>query len=542
MSWITGSSSVGYIDVLDKLMKAATGQGATAVSIQSGTATTGAYVVGDILTVSGGTSTFAAKIRVTGVSTGNITSAVVSEGGSYTANPSNPVSVTGGGGTGATFNLTFASNGWTLRRRSQQAASATVGSGGSGGTNGTQTVTLSSVGAVGVTTAAQFSVTVAGGTITAVLGVVTAGLYEEVPANPVAVTGAGLSGATLNVTWAFPATQDQVMILEGSGGGTPVFVGFRTYQAANGANTAFNWALFGFTAFNPLLTFDAQAGKSPGDPTGATNTTGAFVPLHNNGASFPIDLWFSITPNRIEGVFKVRNATVTHYSSLYVGFLNRFGSPSEWPYPIYISGCTTRVRALFNSTILTYVSSIMELIAANPTGGPAFYLRSDGNWQPVLNSSVASDETSPNRSLVNERVLYPVGVSNPALQDTDADDNITADPQANGGILLSGASGNDTVIAGSGVPGSPNLTLHPTPNTGGALRRLFPLTLQLGSDGPPTEHDVVGELDGVFWVSASDVTTPLTSEDFITQGTDRYRVFKSGSRALDYTYFAIKEQ
>lgn len=538
MSWILGSSSVGYIDVLDKLIKAATGQGATAVSIVSGG--TG-YTVGDILDVSGGTFDFRVKIRVTSVSSGVITGAVISEGGSYTSNPTNPVAVTGPGNDDATFNLTFASNGWTLRRRSQQAASATIGAGGSGGTNGTQTVTLATTGAVGVTTSAQFSVTVAGGAITAVLGVVTPGLYEKMPTNPVAVTGAGLVGATLNVTSAAPTTQDQVAILEGTGGGSDqVFVGVRTYQAVNGANTAFNWSLHGFSAFNDGLTFDAQANKSPGDPTVATNTTGAFVPLHNNGASFPLDFWFSITPNRIIGEVKVRNATVTHYSSFYLGFLNRFGSPSEWPYPLFIAGSSTRVRALFNSTIITYVSSIGELIATGTggTNGPGWYLRSDSTWQSIANSGVASDETSPTRSKTQARTSFPIGESSTGVQGVDTDDSITAA----GGFTLAANGASDSVIALSGVPGTPNLTLHPTPNTGGGLRRLYPLTIQFAETGPPVEKDIFGELDGVFWVSAADTTTPLTSEDFITVGTTRYRVFQSGNRALDYTYLAIEEK
>lgn len=537
MSWIVGSSSVGYIDMLDKLIKAATGQGVTAVAIQAGG--TG-YAVGDIVTVTGGTFDFVAKLRVTTVSGGVVTGVVVSEGGSYTSNPSNPVAVTGPGNDDATFNLTFASNGWTLRRRSQQAASATVGSGGSGGTNGTQTVTLGATGAVGVTTTATFSVTVSGGAITAVLGVVTPGLYEKMPTNPVAVTGAGLMGATLNVTSAAPTTQDQVAILEGTGGGSDqIFVGVRTYQAVNGANTAFNWSLHGFSAFNDGLTFDAQANKSPGDPTLATNIQGAFVPLHNAGASFPLDFWFSITPNRLIAEVKVRNATVTHYSSLYMGFVNRYGSPSEWPYPLFIAGSSTRVRALFDSTIITYVSSIMELIAvSSAANGPGWYLRSDSTWQPIANSSVSSDETSPTRAKQQSRTTFPVGESIPGNQDIDNDDLISD----NGGFQLSGNGATDCIIALSGVPGTPNLTLHPTPNTGGALRRLYPLTIQFSETGPPAEKDIFGELDGVFWVSAADVTTPLTSEDFITVGTTRYRVFKSGNRALDYTYLAIEEK
>ena len=65
------------------------------------------YTAGDVLTVVGGTSTVAAQITVSTVSAGAITAVTVSASGTYTAIPSNPVSVTGGTGSGAKFNLTF---------------------------------------------------------------------------------------------------------------------------------------------------------------------------------------------------------------------------------------------------------------------------------------------------------------------------------------------------------------------------------------------------------------------------------------------------
>jgi hypothetical protein len=236
-------------------------------------------------------------------------------------------------------------------------------------------------------------------------------------------------------------------------------------------------------------------------------------------------------------MFKVRNGTVTHYSSMYQGFVNRFGSPSEWPYPLFIAGCTTRTYALFNSTILTYVSGLAELITAGGVGisGPAFYRRSDSTWVGISNSGVTSDETSPVRSTDVERVVYPIGEAAVSSTDIDADDLITLAPVTDG-LLWSQIAPTD------GVPGTATKTLHPTPNTGGALRRLYPLTIQFSKDGPPVERDIFGELDGVFWVSAADITTPLTSEDYVAVGTSRYRVFKSGNRALDYTYFAVEER
>lgn len=66
------------------------------------------YTLNDLLTVAGGTTDSAAVIKVTAVSSGVVTSAVIVDRGIYTTLPTSPAAVTGGTGTGATFNLTSA--------------------------------------------------------------------------------------------------------------------------------------------------------------------------------------------------------------------------------------------------------------------------------------------------------------------------------------------------------------------------------------------------------------------------------------------------
>jgi hypothetical protein len=66
------------------------------------------YAVGNVLTVVGGTPVVgAATLTVATVSSGVITSVNVTNFGSYVTTPTNPVSVTGGTGSGATFNLIY---------------------------------------------------------------------------------------------------------------------------------------------------------------------------------------------------------------------------------------------------------------------------------------------------------------------------------------------------------------------------------------------------------------------------------------------------
>jgi hypothetical protein len=65
------------------------------------------YTVGNVLTFVGGTFTTAAQVTVATVSAGVITSISVTTNGTYTALPTNPVSVTGGAGSGATFTVNW---------------------------------------------------------------------------------------------------------------------------------------------------------------------------------------------------------------------------------------------------------------------------------------------------------------------------------------------------------------------------------------------------------------------------------------------------
>ena len=69
------------------------------------------YAVNDILTVAGGAFGSAAQVKVLAVSTGVITSIALVDAGTYEAAslPSTPNTVTGGGGSGATIALLFAS-------------------------------------------------------------------------------------------------------------------------------------------------------------------------------------------------------------------------------------------------------------------------------------------------------------------------------------------------------------------------------------------------------------------------------------------------
>jgi hypothetical protein len=78
---------------------------ATAVTI--GTAGTG-YTAGDTVVVDNGFNTIPVELTIGAVDgSGGVTSVAISNAGDYTEIPTNPVTVTGGSGSGATFDMTF---------------------------------------------------------------------------------------------------------------------------------------------------------------------------------------------------------------------------------------------------------------------------------------------------------------------------------------------------------------------------------------------------------------------------------------------------
>lgn len=439
MTWVTGNAT-GYQDLLDQLVQVATSNHlASAVINAAGTG----YVAGEVVTLSGGTSTHAAKLEILTVGgSGEVSTFRVKEGGAYTVNPSDPISTTGGSGSGFTVDGTFAGTGWTIQ-------------------------------------------------------------HDESPGS------------------------EREVILQGEGLGATdeILVAVKSFTSGS----AKNWWVGGMASYNGTLELYEQSGISPGlDPSDGTPlaTGGAFVPLHDNG-SFPIAFWFSVTANRICGVAQVENATVTRFSSFYMGFLNRFGTSSEFPYPLYVGGSSAREDTLFTDTELRY-TGITEAIGINGRVGPGFYRRVDSVWQSVQNSSL-NDTGSPSRIQTDEATIYPCGESDNTVAES-GDQNIVVDG--------SSSLNWQDFIPPTGVPGTASKTLERSPDSTDDLFILIPATLMLSVG---SFLGSVGELDGVYWFSPGSVGTLPSPGDTITIGTDVYRIFLNGNRTQDWAFFALKE-
>jgi hypothetical protein len=122
---VTSAGTTAYSSIPSVALSASTTSGGVqATSSATMRASTGSttlasggtgYTAGDVLTVSGGTFSGAVQITVNTVTAGAVATFTVSNAGSaYSVLPTNPVSVTGGTGSGATFNVLWFVNTLTI--------------------------------------------------------------------------------------------------------------------------------------------------------------------------------------------------------------------------------------------------------------------------------------------------------------------------------------------------------------------------------------------------------------------------------------------
>lgn len=118
MAFTTGNAE-GHNDLLDRVRTFLTSNGWTslaytsarleATSMDSVASGGTGYAVSDTITLAGGTQTTRTVLTVTSVSSGAVTGANITTRGVYTVAPTDPVAQfsTSGGGSGATFNMTY---------------------------------------------------------------------------------------------------------------------------------------------------------------------------------------------------------------------------------------------------------------------------------------------------------------------------------------------------------------------------------------------------------------------------------------------------
>lgn len=444
MSATHNFSATDYDDALLRLLDLAVNNNVIAVAINAGGTL---YTVGDILTVVGGTvvSTLTATLEVTSVAAGVIDGIRVFDTGAYSSNPANPVSVTGGTGTLATFNLTFSTQNWAVNRN---VASS-----------------LSSI-------------------------------------DNVATSGAG-----------GPQVLEREVQLQGPGnaGADEIYIGILEVRDTGVAT--FNWQLFGFTGFNTLFDLVDQPGFSYLSP----DEIASFVPL----SSGVIECWFHVSPRALSGVMRIGST----YESFYLGFLNPYATPTEYPYPLYIAGSSSRWNENFGSSGPTQCGLADPgawTSTAGNTQGPAGLRFFDGSWQWINNWTFAGG----NRFESTDRLVYPASERTQQAPEVAPPDKFVRTDAANRWVAF---------IPHTGNPGAPAATLRPSEDSGGNITHLIPTVVHFVDPS----LQILGEIDSVFWGSTAG--NNIVSEDRVIIGGIYHRAFQSANRTDQFAFFFMRE-
>lgn len=292
------------------------------------------------------------------------------------------------------------------------------------------------------------------------------------------VTAAVANGWTANrqvTTNPSPRTHEVMLQGPGFGVGFEVYAGIRTYQ--DSLNNHYCWEVRGFTTYSAAQTWDNQTGASPQPVMRLWDST--------------IDYWLSITDRRIVLIAKCSNT----YHSLYLGFVNAFANPVEYPYPMYV--------ASDSATFGPFGATDNDTRAiAMPGDGSAYIREIGGLWRNV----VVHDESA----------LYDY--------QTVSESRYTMWP------YLSPCRNN--------LPNSPYyppLTrIEPLPGVSDSLFMMN--TYIVGCDD---KLGVLGVLEGIYWIPGN----TISAEQLLTNGGNNYRTFIAISRSTESPsqFYAVEE-
>lgn len=327
----------GHIRALKHLRDFISGSHVGSIAINAGGSSYDQGDVGTVLTVNGGTtqgdSSLAAEVEITevnnGSGTGAVTGARLVNSGSYSIEPA---TLSGNSPTGSTTG-----SGFTVDLTMDSWLTAEIAAGGSS-YSVSDVLTVSG----GTGTAATFEVTaVSSGAVTAVKPV-NIGAYTELPTNPASTTGGSGTGCTLTLTrshWIIHNDDysddetDFEFYCEGVNfSGANPFGAFLTHTSTEGPQ----WMFIGATGYNSGGTFFEQTNRSPASSVdNDTEGESSRIPLSTSD----MDFFFFANSRRIIVVMKIGNS----YEFMYLGLFFPFQDDpaTKYPLPFWVSGPTS---------------------------------------------------------------------------------------------------------------------------------------------------------------------------------------------------------
>ena len=476
------------------------------------TAGTG-YVVGDILELQGGSARVKAKIEVTSVGgSGDVTGVSVIEGGG--------VYSTTAGAAGATVGV--GNSDPTLTYAGDDACAVTV----------TDTPLITPLTGINLT-----AVSVSGtGTVT-----VTITLAE---------TGWTVDDRNTNNTVINSVNNEKEVVLVGDATGVTnkPYIWYRTFSETVTTTTHSGIACGGLIAHNPLIELWEHNPISTGllSNTTMATTMAATMAMPDTGAGHDdIDFWFAADDTHFREVCQVKDtASATDdgiYLHHYAGFLDRIGTETENPYPLYIFASMRDPTSAVTASSINLTGLAEQRCASN--GCSFLYDTQAGAFQSIRN---ADGLANPATEAWN---VYPASYPRPNDGSTGDVDNVIRDVhQTERSISIFGSDNGtnsvDRKIFNHGDRLTPWRNLRWIPGTVD-LPFLWPLTVahKATSSSPTATDRVIGNIQGCYWIpsdNGSGLRINDFSEDYVEIGTTRYLCFHNGNEKTANQYIAFE--
>jgi hypothetical protein len=251
-----------------------------------------------------------------------------------------------------------------------------------------------------------------------------------------------------------------------------------------------------------------------------------------------MDFWISADDKRISGVLDTNSAAATsddsQYHHFYSGYYDSFATEVEDPYPMFVGASATQYE-IDPSGSSGQISGLSECFrsGSSATNTSMFFYASEvSGWVTVANTTSGS-------------AASPQGVGMfPMVQASDKIGTFDSD-----GIADDGPVSLWTGVGSTGRAASTR-RLYPIPGATTAYHYPIPLTLyyrptgSFGGTTDTTKDSLRGSLANWFWVfntSSAGADIANFAEDYITVGSDRYRVFHTHVQKQRYHYVCVKE-
>lgn len=533
--------AVDYHDLMSKIVGMATSQHVATVAINNG-GTGGAFVIGDIITLTHAGALLDARFEVTAVAAGQITGLRINDSGAFSNRVVSAV-VGSSGGSNYVIGDVLEIQGGTQREKAKVkvatlsgSAVATVSVFENGGAYSVVPGASDTTVGIGPSGFAGDNLCTITSTMTGLIG--TTGL---------AVTGGGGTGATVDITiaqtgWTVDGrnTNNRVenslllekectLVGDASGLTNAPYVAMISNTRTSGLDTRYAIAVNGAVAHNPSLPLWQSPKIHPS--IGSNNnflTYGAYLLCPQN-KSQEIDFWFSIDDRRIVVITNVNPAAVNTdngiYMRMHMGLMNGYGTESENPYTMMV-GASSIDPALDPTVGHVQISGMPECVAdTGRDSGWFFYETDNAAWRNIKNSTSLVLPTNGEKY-----VTYPFGRL--TFVTDGSSDNIV------------GQGVGDTFSTWSNVTRtSPAFALRPIPGTSAQIF-LWPINIISRNITVPLGQGPRGEVRGMFFLTATDASGAQIanfSEDYITVGTRRFRVFHNHTWNQRHQFIALEE-